>query len=145
MSRRCACWLRVLIPALALLATGCGSGNYPVNGRVTYEDGTPVEDGTVIGEATVDGKVVGVQGNIEKDGSFSWGTGRPGDGAPPGNYKVIVMPRALGDSEMAEGKRPAVDGKYTRYESSGLSFEVKPQRNEFNITVSRPKSKPKEN
>ena len=133
--------LRVLIPVLALLAVGCASGRYPVSGRVTYEDGTPVEEGTVIGEATVDGKAVGVQGGIGKDGSFSWGSDRPGDGAPPGTYKVLVMPRALGDAEMSEGKQPAVAGKYTKFESSGLTFEVKPEKNVFNITVSRPKSK----
>jgi hypothetical protein len=141
MSRRTACRARVLIPLLLLFAAGCGSGRYSVSGRVTYEDGTPVPAGTVIGEAAVDGKPVSVQGNIEADGSFSWGTERPGDGAPPGNYKVVVMPRALSDAELGEGKRPDVDGKYTKYETSGLSFEVKPQRNEFNITVSRPKPK----
>jgi hypothetical protein len=134
----------VLVPLLVLFAAGCGSGRYPVAGRVTYEDGTPLEEGTVIGEATVDGKPVGVQGNIGNDGSFSWGTDKPGDGALPGNYKVIVMPRALGDSELAEGKVPAVDGKYTQYETSGLSYEVKPQKNEFNIKVSRPKPRSKE-
>jgi len=134
----------VLGPLVLLFAAGCGSGRYPVSGLVTYEDGTPVEAGTVIGEAAVDGKPAGVQGNIEKDGTFTWGADRPGDGALPGTYKVVVMPRALGDSELAEGKRPAVDGKYTKFETSGLSFEVKPQKNEFNITVSRPKSKPKE-
>src|SRR5262245_57297473 len=134
-------WLCVLIPVLALLAVGCASGRYPVNGRVTYEDGTPVESGTVVGEATVDGKAVGVQGGIGKDGSFSLGTERPGDGAPPGTYKVLIMPRALGDAEMAEGKQPAVAGKYTKFETSGLTLEVKPERNVLNITVSRPKHK----
>ena len=134
--------LRALGPLLLLFAAGCGSGRYPVSGRVTYEDGTPVPAGIVIGEATVDGRPVGVQGNIEKDGSFTWGADKAGDGALPGTYKVIVMPRALGDSELAEGQRPDVDGKYTKYETSGLSFEVKPRPNEFNITVSRPKPKP---
>jgi len=128
-----------------LLATGCGSGRYSVSGRVTYEDGTPLPAGTVIGEATVDGKPVRVQGNIESDGSFSWGTERPADGALPGLYRVIVMPRALGDAEMAAGKRPDVEGKFAKFETSGLRFEVKPQRNEFNITVTRPKVKSKEN
>jgi hypothetical protein len=135
--------LRVLLPALALLAAGCASGRYPVSGRVTYEDGAPVEAGTVIGEATVDGKAVAVQGSIAKDGSFTWGADRPGDGALPGEYKVLVVPRALGDYEIAEGKRPDIDGKYGKYDTSGLKFEVKPQKNEFNITVSRPKSKGK--
>ena len=133
--------LRVLVPVLALLAVGCASGRYPVGGRVAYEDGTPVESGTVIGEATVDGKAVGVQGNIEKDGSFTWGSEKPGDGAPPGTYKVLVMPRALGDAELSEGKQPAVAGKYTKFETSGITFEVKPEKNVLNITVSRPKPK----
>jgi hypothetical protein len=134
--------LGVLVP-LFLLApiAGCGSGRYPVTGRVTYEDGTPVEGGTVIGEGTVNGKAVGVQGNIEPDGTFRWGTERAGDGAPAGQYRVIVMPVALGDSELAEGKQPAVDGKYTKYGTSGITFEVKPGKNELNITVTRPKPK----
>jgi hypothetical protein len=106
---------------------------------VTYEDGSPVEAGTVIGEATVDGKPVGVQGNIERDGAFRWGTDRPGDGALPGKYRVVVMPAALGDSELAAGKTPAVDSKFTKYETSGITFEVKPGTNELNITVTRPK------
>jgi hypothetical protein len=126
---------------LLALASGCGSGRYPVTGRVTYEDGTPVEAGTVVGEATVAGKVVGVQGNIAANGTFSWGGDRAGDGALPGDYRVLVMPRALGDSELAEGKVPTVDSKFARYETSGITFEVKPGKNELNITVTRPKPK----
>src|SRR5262245_52426221 len=98
MSRRIPWRLRLLAPLFLLaLAAGCGSGRYPVTGSVTYEDGNPVEAGTVIGEATVEGKSVSVQGKIEKDGTFSWGAAKPGDGALPGNYRVIVMPVALGD------------------------------------------------
>jgi hypothetical protein len=89
----------------------------------------------------VNGKPVGVQGNIEKDGSFRWGGERAGDGALPGSYRVLVMPRALGDSELAAGKVPAVDGKFGKYETSGITFEVKPEKNELNITVTRPKPK----
>jgi hypothetical protein len=134
-------WRVLALLLLLAFASGCGSGRYPVAGRVTYEDGSPVPGGTVIGEATVNGKPVGVQGNIGKDGAFSWGTERAGDGAPAGNYRVVVMPIALGDSELGEGKRPAVDGKYTRFETSGITFEVKPGRNELPITVRRPKPK----
>jgi hypothetical protein len=136
---------RVLVPLLLLaLVSGCGSGRYPVAGRVTYEeDGAPVEAGTVIGEATVEGKPVGVQGNIAKDGTFRWGGERAGDGALPGNYRVLVMPRALGDSELGAGMVPAVDGKFARYETSGITIEVKPGKNELPITVTRPKRKPK--
>lgn len=132
---------RMLLPLLLLFVMGCGAGRYPVTGRVTYEDGSPVEDGTVIAEATVDGKAVGVQGAIAKDGTFSWGGDRPGDGALPGTYKVLVMPPTIPNGPAGEGKVPAVDGKFTKYDTSGLSFEVKPERNEFNIKVPRPKPK----
>jgi hypothetical protein len=128
--------------ALVVALPGCASRRSVVTGKVTYEDGTPVEGGSVIGEATVDGKLVAVQATIKKDGSFSWGGDREGDGALPGSYKVIVVPVSLSEYQLSQGERPAVDGKYTKYETSGLSFEVKEGRNEFNITVSRPKPKP---
>ena len=135
--------LCVSIPLVCLVLVGCGSGRCTVTGKVAYEDGTPVEDGSVIGEATVDGKLVAVQATIQKDGSFSWGGDREGDGALPGQYKVIVVPVGLSEYEQSQGKTPAIDGKYGKYESSGLSFDVKPGRNEFNITVSKPKPKVK--
>ncbi len=135
---------RVLLPLLLVFVAGCGAGRYPVTGQVTYEDGSPVEDGTVIAEATVDGKAVGVQGAIAKDGTFSFGGDRPSDGAIPGTYKVLIMSPTIPDGAAGEGKQPLVDGKYTKYDTSGLTFEVKPERNTFNIKVSRPKPRTKD-
>ena len=137
--RRIACSCLLI---LALAAAGCGSGRYPVSGTVLYEDGTPLEEGTVVGEAEVAGKLVAVQGNVV-NGAFEWGTERPGDGAPAGQYRVIVLPRALGDSEMAQGMVPAVDKKFTSYESSGLTFEVKSGKNKLDIKVTRPATRGK--
>jgi hypothetical protein len=127
--------------ALFVALPGCGPGRAVVTGTVSYEDGTPVKAGIVIGEATVDGKLVAVQADIHKDGSFSWGGDREGDGALPGRYKVIVVPVSLSEYQLAQGQTPAIDGKYGKYETSGLSFEVKEGRNEFNITVTKPKPK----
>jgi hypothetical protein len=130
-----------LVAAIAIVpVSGCGD-RYSVTGRVLYEDGTPVEAGTVIAEGVVDGKPVGLQGNIGPDGRFALGGTRRGDGAVPGTYRVMVVPPALGDSEMAQGKRPAVAGKYGRYETSGLTLEVKAQSNELTLRVTRPKEK----
>lgn len=98
-------------------------------------------EGTVIGEATVDGKLVSVQGIIEKDGSFSMGTNSVGDGVRPGKYRAMVMPPGLGDAELAEGKRPAVDSKYGSFESSGLSFEAIEGPTKVDFTVTRPGGK----
>src|SRR5262245_16588694 len=80
-------------------AAGCSGGRQPVRGRVTYPDGTPVTEGNVIGQMGEGVTSVTVQGEIKSDGTFSWGTERPGDGAPPGKYKVTVVPRGLGDAE----------------------------------------------
>jgi hypothetical protein len=123
---------------IVLLFTGCSSGRGTISGKVTYPDGSPLEAGTVIGEATIDGQIVAVQGNVGKDGSFRMGVLRAGDGTLPGSYRFLVMPVALGDSEIAEGKLPGVEGKYSRFESSGITLDVKPGDNVLNITVTRP-------
>src|SRR5439155_21384995 len=115
-----------------------GSGRCTVTGTVTYEDGTPVESGSVIGEATVDGKLVAVQGTI-KNGTFSWGGAKEGDGALPGQYKVIVVPVSLSEYQLSQGMTPAVDGKYGKYETSGLTFKVEQGKNVFDIQVTKPK------
>ncbi len=127
-----------LLALLPIVLAGCGTGRYPVTGQVVYQDGTPVTEGTVVAEMEdKEGRVM-AQGDIRPDGSFDWGTQRPGDGARPGKYKVAVLPRALGDAERAQGKLPAVDRKYTSMERSGIEFEVKAGRNELRITVTRP-------
>jgi hypothetical protein len=104
-----------------------------------YEDGSPVTEGIVIGEKAEGGRRVKAQGSLKSDGTFSWGTLRPGDGAEPGKYRVVVVPPAVGELEASQGKVPAVDPKFSKPETSGIDFEVKPGSNELNITVTKPK------
>jgi|SRR6516162_5865052 hypothetical protein len=130
-----------VLAALAFLAgvAGCGDGRCTVHGRVVYEDGSPVTEGIVIGEKAEGDRRVKTQGSLKSDGTFSWGTLRPGDGAEPGNYRVVVVPRAVGEKEASQGMLPAVDLKFSNPQTSGIDFEVKPGRNELNITVTKPK------
>ncbi|MBA4065618.1 MAG: hypothetical protein C0501_18265 [Isosphaera sp.] len=145
MTRRARRTAALLTLAALAGAAGCGSGRYPVTGRVTYDDGSPLPEGSVVGECRDGPDPVMARGNVGPDGRFEWGTERAGDGAKPGKYKVIVVPRTLSNAELAQGMVSAVDGKFTRYDSSGIEFEVKDARNELNITVTRPKpgAKPK--
>ncbi len=132
------------IAAIALLflcVMGCDGGRLPVKGIVKYPDGSPVPGGTVIAEGTVDGKLIGIQGNIEQDGSFELGGERPGDGALPGKYRAMIMPVALGDAELSEGKTPAVSGKYSKMDSAGIEFEVAQGMPPLTITVEKPTPK----
>jgi hypothetical protein len=130
--------LLALLAAGLLAAAGCGTGRYPVTGRVVYEDGAPLTEGTVVAETADGGQKLMAQGDVRSDGTFDWGTLKPGDGARPGRYRVAVLPRALGDAEQAQGARPAVDKKFTSVETSGITFEVKEGHNELTITVTKP-------
>jgi hypothetical protein len=123
-----------LLLTLALLA-GC-SGQIAVSGTVVYDDGSAVEEGTVCGEMIGGGSHM-VQGSI-KNGAFSLGTSRPGDGVKPGIYKIMVQCRALGDAELAEGKQPAIDKKYGAYETSGLTLDATAATSNVQFVVKRP-------
>jgi hypothetical protein len=124
--------LLIAVPFLG----GCGSGHVPVSGMVVYDDGSPVAEGTVCGELVEGGSYM-VQGNIQ-NGAFSLGTSRPGDGVKPGKYKIMIQCRALGDAELAQGKKPAIDAKYGAYGSSGLTLDATTARSDVKLVVSRP-------
>ncbi len=66
---------------------------------------------------------------------------KPRDGARPGKYRVAVLPRALGDEERSKGMLPAVDEKFTKFETSGLTLDVKEGKYELPITVTKPRAK----
>jgi hypothetical protein len=134
-------WAVALFGLAVVVVAGCGGdGRCSVSGTVTYEDGSPVESAIVIGQATIDGKSMSVQGAV-RNGVFTWGGAKEGDGALPGHYEVIVMPPSLSEYQVSQGMIPAIDGKFTRFTTSGLSFDVKAGKNEFPITVARPKKK----
>jgi hypothetical protein len=120
---------------VALLAVGCGSGRYPVGGKVTYPDGTPVTEGTVVFESKDGGKPVTARGAIGTDGSYTLGTLKPGDGVPAGWYKVLVAPKTDPNAVDRPSKPPAVDPRYSEFSTSGLECEVKPGVNDYPITV----------
>src|SRR5262249_9749132 len=86
--------------ALLLPLAASGSGHAPGSSRVTYEDGSPLDEGMVICEARDGDKTVMARGPLKKDGTFELGTQRPGDGAPVGKYRVLVVPRSLNQFEI---------------------------------------------
>jgi hypothetical protein len=105
---------------------------------VFEEDGKPLDEGIVICEMKEGEKTVLARGSLERDGSFRLGTEKPGDGARPGKYRVLVVPRGLTQAELSAQGR-IIDPKFEKFETSGLALEVKPGHNELNITVTRPK------
>src|SRR5947208_2506929 len=113
---------RVLPAAVALLAlglAGCGEGLYPVRGTVTLDDGTPVTRGLVVFERVDGGRPITARGEIGPGGRYELSTNKPGDGVPPGKYRVLLNPLDLSDVP-DEKKNLPFDIKYLKFETSGL-------------------------
>jgi hypothetical protein len=135
--RLCRRSLWLVAGALLLLGvTGCAR-YYPVHGTVTYPDGTPVTEGLVVFERQDAGKAVTARGDIQPDGSYRLSTAKPGDGVPPGKYRVLVAPKTdLNDVDRPHA--PPIDPSFADFKSSGLEFEVTADATEFPIRVTKP-------
>jgi hypothetical protein len=129
----------ICIPAIAVLlgvVAGCGAGMTPVRGKVTLPDGKPAASSQVVFESAEGDKKISARGDVSADGSYELSTNKPGDGVPPGKYRVAVIPPPMLD---AEGPQVSpFNGKYSKFETSGLEFEVKPgSSNEFPIQLTK--------
>jgi hypothetical protein len=130
----------VCLPLLFCVA-GC-SGRYPVHGKVTFEDGTPLTSGMVVFESTESGKRISPRGEIQSDGSYQLGMEKPGDGVPSGKYRALVSPRMDINAEKPERDMP-IDKRFTSFDTSELEFEVKSGDNDFPIKVTKPSKRPR--
>lgn len=130
---------RPVAAALVLLlgAAGCGPKLYPVRGTVTLADGKPVTEGMVVFERKGEDRPVTARGEIQPDGSYRLGTHAPGDGAPPGPYRVLVAPKYDANAVDRPPAPPPFDPRYADFRTSGLEFEVKAGSNDFPITVKK--------
>lgn len=133
--------LVLYIPVLlsASLLTGCGSNRvrtYPTSGRVVFSNGDPVRTGAIELES-IDHKTTAT-GAIREDGSFVLGTYSSTDGAASGKHRVIVVQMVINDGTTKHHKDhgKAVPAKYARYETSGLTAEVHPvKQNELSLKI----------
>jgi hypothetical protein len=142
---------RPAIPtACLLLVVGCGGHEsaarlYPVRGTVTLEDGSPLTRGMVVFEAQAGGAAVTARGVVKADGSYELSTRQTGDGVPPGKYRVQINPMDHRSEVPDEEKNLPYDIKYTKFETSGLEYEVKPGPNGYSIRLARALDKAESN
>jgi len=140
--RGCLLWTT----AIATLGTsGCDFGvprTYPVTGRVEFSDGQPLTTGgVVLFEASEgEGTPVTARGAIREDGTFDITTYREGDGAVPGEHRVLVRAKRDPSEYLEQGitPRPVIDPRFETYETSELQFTVGESDNTFKIVVERP-------
>jgi hypothetical protein len=132
--------------AAALAAAGCGgSGIYPVDGKVTWKDGSPAKEleGALV-VFDLPEKQTTARGSVRSDGSFKLTTKTDGDGALAGDYKVLIIERRLAGGTpddpgaMAPGH---MDVRYSDPRTTDLTATVKPGSNPVTLTVERNKPK----
>src|SRR5262245_827491 len=127
-------WWPAVMLAL-VTAAGCGGPKlYKVEGKVVFPGGTPLSGGMVVFGPKDPSTVLGPRGEIQEDGTFRVSTLKEGDGAPEGEYRVLITPAEKGDP----APPPPFDRRFTSFEKSGLEYTVKPGKNEFfTITVEK--------
>jgi hypothetical protein len=127
--------------ALAVLTAGCADRQvpvYPVAGKVTV--GGKVVSGAQVIFHPADGTADGTRPNAitGPDGTFQLTTRAKGDGAPAGEYKVLVV-RRVQDGPVDEGRsRNVLPEKYNRPDQTPLTATVHPGPNEiptFNLSA----------
>jgi hypothetical protein len=112
---------KVLAVLMCCVAVGCNN-NALVSGRVTYSDnGEPVQSGQVI---FMGGKEMGRA--VIKDGRYSAGLLKDGEGLPPGTYTVSAdaLPPSSFELEMATEKRM---GEETSPQEREVYYTKEPQ------------------
>ena len=125
--------------AIVSLASGCGGATYqPVTGQLVFTDGAPVQGlqgGRVtaqLANGATDAKIP--SGPIDADGKFTLGTDGLGDGAPEGEYQLLItLPESTGDVPLPR----VIDPKYTRPGGFTKTFPVKTGKNEWKVEVER--------
>jgi hypothetical protein len=121
----------VLTGSLALLAASCGDGGptlYPVSGKVYFND-QPAE-GAIVVLHPADPKAPMPSGTAGADGSFTLRTHPHGEGAPAGDYKVVVtwFPPNSREVENPKNKLPP---RYADPAQSSLKATVKAEPTEL--------------
>ena len=148
------CLLGAVSVAIPLACIGCDSkiATYPVTGTVRFEDGRPVPVGAV--EFRHEGSGLSARGKIDGTGAFTLGTFTADDGAPAGNYQVIVIqyfnaPPRNSEVRMDAGHEAHESDADVRvaeevgdYSTSPLRAEVRPDsKNHFDFAVKPFRSK----
>jgi hypothetical protein len=131
-------FLNVLLMTVGTLA-GCADDAKiaRVDGIVRL-DGKPLASGRV---RFVPAAGRAATGKIQSDGTFTLGTFSESDGALIGTHKVAVISyEAADDGRPAyevrtQISKPLVPERYMAVGTSGLTFEVKPGKNEANLDL----------
>lgn len=140
--------LPLLLMVLACAMAGCGDGRpalFPARGRVEFTSGQPVRNASI--EFVPRSGGPSPRARIDAQGRFELGTYASADGAPAGEYRVVVvqpLPPEIGRAASKLGEEHAqhassvqvVSVKHSSVETTEIELQVEPDSdNEFEIVV----------
>jgi hypothetical protein len=134
-------WSCVIVAVLfAVCLCGCGSGVYPVEGKVVWKDGLPakeLEGSQVVFDLPE--RQTSARGIVQADGTFRLTTNKPNDGALAGEHKVAVIEtrKQLGGPDSAAIAPGLMDSRFYDPATSGLQAKVSPGTNQIALVVER--------
>lgn len=130
-------WITGTLLLFAL--AGCGGVKlYPVHGKITYADGTPMPgEGQITFNAIDKDAKHSARGIIHADGTFKMGTFGDTDGVPAGKYRVAIQPTPPHNPNRPPAGWPPLAKKYMNPAKSGLEYEVTTGKNEYNVVVEK--------
>ena len=118
----------MFIAFISLSCAACSKGGpqlHPVEGKVLFQE-QPAEGASVVfvPVASTGSELLQPSGAVRSDGSFSLETYPHGKGAPPGDYKVVVMwfPPNARELDNPKNKAPA---KYSDATTTPLTATIK--------------------
>jgi hypothetical protein len=127
--------MSVLALTSTLAAAGCSKSalpkTYPAGGTAVFEGGEPLKGGSIVFLST-GAPNAGVVAEILSDGSFKLRTikdNERADGAPEGEYHVIVRPPLPPGAKLMDAHRGMPEIKLTK------TYKVEPTENIFKLEV----------
>ena len=122
----------LILLAITVGVTGCGTGHVKHGGTVTLDDGTPLTKGNVIYIT----ETFQARGTIDAQGQYTIGTYNTADGLPKGTYKVYIS-GADEDVPGSDGMASysLIDPAYASFSSTPLTCEIPAPKHTFDITV----------
>jgi hypothetical protein len=130
-----------------LLGLGCESNSppagpnmakpFPVSGRITFPDGTPLVGGVItFTPVKVEaGRKVRYEGSslVDANGKYKIGFNLDGAGVPEGEYKVTIAPR--GYQELPKSNVNKIPAPYQDSKTTPIQVMVKDQDNTFDFVL----------
>jgi hypothetical protein len=128
---------RLILYVFISVLTGCYGKNVPLSGVIVFsDDNTPLTMGTVY----LTSETFQASGQIRKDGSFRIGSEQPGNGIPPGTYKVSVSGVYGKKGEMINSRNPnysLIDSKWSSPQTSGMIITVDAKTRRLELKIDR--------